>query len=157
VLVRRDPKDANLSLTLNRIEPNPFSDRLLNNPSPNTVFMSSDKKTLVLPILLIATGMGWLLTTLDFVPGMDWVWTLALAALGVLAFAVGGFDKVTVVIGPFFMIASGLSILRQTGRIHMDVEIPILVIIMGVLLLIARASLIPIPSWVIENPQSDKV
>ena len=109
--------------------------------------MKPDNKTLLLPMLLIVVGAGWLLTTLDVVPGIDWVWTLGLAAVGLLTFAVGGFDKVTVVIGPFFILASGLSVLRQTDRLQLDVEAPILVIISGILLLVARTPVIPVPKW----------
>jgi hypothetical protein len=118
-------------------------------------FMNPDKKTLVFPILLITVGVGWLLTTLGVVPGVDWVWTLGLAAVGFLAFAVGGFDKITMVIGPFSILASGLSILRQTNRLQMDLEVPILVIITGILLWIARFPSIPIPKWVTEEPKSN--
>ena len=118
--------------------------------------MMPDKKTLLLPILLITVGSGWLLTTLGVLPGIDWVWTLGLAVIGLLTFAVGGFDKVTVVIGPFFIIASCLSILRQTDRLHLDIEIPILVITAGALLLIARTPAIPNPMWIIQDPNAIK-
>ena len=118
--------------------------------------MKPDKKTLIFPLLLITVGAGWLLTTLGVAPGIDWVWTLGLAAVGLLAFAVGGFDKVTVVIGPFFILASCLSILRQTGRLHLDVEVPILVIVAGILLLVARMPAIPVPDWIVQDPRSSR-
>ena len=118
--------------------------------------MTPDKKTLLLPILLITVGAEWLLTTLGVTPGIDWVWTLGLAVVGLLTFAVGGFDKVTVVFGPFFIFASCLSILRQTDRLHVDIEVPILVIIAGVLLLIARMPAIPIPKWIIQDPKAPR-
>jgi hypothetical protein len=53
-----------------------------------------------------------------------------------------------VVVGPFFIITACLSVLRQAGRLSLDVEIPILVILAGVLLLIARWPAIPIPDWI---------
>lgn len=109
----------------------------------------TDKKTLILPLLIISIGSGWLLTTLGIVPGINWIWTLGLAVVGLLSFAVSGIDKSTVVIGPFFLIASCLSVLRQTGRITLDVEVPILVIVIGCLLLVARSKSIPIPGWVV--------
>ena len=118
--------------------------------------MNPDKKTLLVPILLITVGAGWLLTTLEVVPGIDWVWTLGLAVVGLLTLAVGGFDKVTVVIGPFFILASCLSILRQTDRLHLDVEVPMLVILAGILLLVARSPAIPAPEWIIQDPQANK-
>jgi hypothetical protein len=117
----------------------------------------SDKKTLLPPILLITVGSGWLLSTLGVVPSVNWVWTLGLAAVGFLTFAIGGFDKFTVVMGPFFLIASCLSVLRQTGRFDLDIEVPILVILAGLLLLIARSHRVPIPGWIIEDPKATKV
>jgi hypothetical protein len=118
--------------------------------------MTPDRKTLLLPILLITVGVGWLLTTLGVAPGIDWVWTLGLAVVGISTFAVSGFDKVTVVVGPFFILASCLSILRQTDRLRFDVEVPILVIIAGVLLLIARIPAIPVPTWVVQESKQNK-
>ncbi|WP_148075557.1 hypothetical protein [Bythopirellula goksoeyrii] len=114
----------------------------------------TDKKTLLFPILLITVGTGWLLTTLGVAPGIDWVWTLGLAVVGLLTFVVGGIDKVTVVIGPFLILASCLSILRQTGRLHFDIEVPILVIITGILVLVARMPSIPLPKWIIQESNS---
>src|SRR5262245_57110836 len=115
--------------------------------------MKSDKKTLLIPILLITLGAGWLLTTMGVAPGIDWAWTLGLAVAGLLTMVVGGCDKVTVVIGPFFIVASCLSILRQTGRMELDVEVPILVILMGILLLVARLPAIPAPQWMNQEPK----
>ena len=118
--------------------------------------MQPHTKTLLLPVFLITVGAGWLLTTLGVVPGIDWVWTLGLAAVGLLTFVVSGFDKVSVVIGPFFVIASFLSILRQSDRLHLDIEVPILVIIAGILLLIARSPSIPVPRWVVQGSKGTK-
>jgi hypothetical protein len=108
-------------------------------------------KTLVLPILMITFGVGWLLTTMGVVPEIDWVWTLGIAIVGILAFALGGIDKVTVVIGPFFLLAAFLSILRQTERLRVDMEVPILVIAAGVLLTLARLPSIPAPTWLVMS------
>jgi hypothetical protein len=116
--------------------------------------MKPDKKSLLIPILLICLGVGWLLTTLKVAPGIDWVWTLGLAVVGLLTFVVGGFDKVTVVIGPFFVAASCLSILRQTERLQVDVEVPILVVLAGCLLLVARSPAVPIPKWFDQDPKT---
>jgi hypothetical protein len=113
-------------------------------------------KPLVIPILLIVLGVGWLLTTMGIVPQVDWVWTLGVALVGILAFVLGGFDKVTFVVGTFFLLASLLSVLRQTGRLAVNIEIPVLVIAAGVLMLFALSRFIPIPNWLEEpeQPQS---
>lgn len=110
----------------------------------------TDKTTLLLPILLIAVGVGWLLSALGIAPSIDWVWTLGLATIGVVAFLLGGIDKFTVVVGPLFLLASLLSVLRQTGRLDFNVEIPILVIWSGILFLLARLRSIPVPAWMNE-------
>ncbi len=103
-------------------------------------------------MLLITVGTGWLLSTLGIAPSINWVWTLGLAVVGLLTFVIGGVDKVTVVIGPFFILASTLSILRQTGRLSFDVEVPALVILSGILLIVARLPVIPTPKWITSEP-----
>jgi hypothetical protein len=108
-------------------------------------------KALVIPILLITLGVGWLLTTMGVVPQVDWVWTLGVALVGILAFALGGFDKLTFVVGSFFLLASILSILRQTGRLGVNIEIPVLVIAAGPLMLVALMRFIPVPRWLEES------
>lgn len=113
-----------------------------------------DKKTLILPVLLITIGAGWLLSALGFAPSVAWVWTLGLAAVGVITFAVSGIDKVSVVVGPFFLLASALSVLRQTDRLRLDLEVPILVIFSGILLLIARRPAVRVPDWVIPDEKT---
>ena len=110
----------------------------------------NEKKTLVLPLLMIIIGCGWLLTAMGFVPGIDWLWTLGIAGAGLMCFVVGGFDKITLVAGGFTLAASLLSVLRQTGGISLNIEVPVLVIIAGVLMLIARSSKVPMPTWTKE-------
>ena len=114
--------------------------------------MSSQPKSgLVLPFLIITVGVGWLLTTLGIAPQINWIWTLGLAVVGFTTFAVSGIDKASLVVGSLFLLASLFSVLRQTGRLQMDTEVPILVIATGVLLLIVRSPLIPVPSWLIQG------
>jgi hypothetical protein len=114
--------------------------------------MKPSNTTLALPLLLITVGTGWLLTTMGVAPGVNWVWTLGLAVVGLATFVIGGFDKVTIVLGPFMIIASCLSLLRQTGRLERDIEIPILVILSGVLILVARMPAVPLPKWIEQKP-----
>jgi hypothetical protein len=110
--------------------------------------MQKSKSILVVAILIIAAGTGWLLTALDVRPDINWAWVLSLAAVGFLAFAVsGGIDKFSVVVGPFFLLSSLLSFLQQSETMAVKVEIPVLAIAFGLLLLLARSSLIPLPRW----------
>ena len=118
--------------------------------------MTAERRTLVFPVLLIAVGVGWLLTASGVGPGICWPWTLGLAAVGLLAIVVNGWDKVSVVVGPFLIAASCLSLLRQTGCLSVDVEVPILTIAAGVLLLVARSPAIPLPKWIVEAPSRDE-
>ena len=106
-----------------------------------------DRRALIVPILLITIGTGWLLSTIGVAPDINWVWTLGLGVVGLLTFAMYGFDKATLVFGGFFVVASVLSILRQTERLSIDVEIPILVIVSGILLLASRHPAVPLPAW----------
>jgi len=108
---------------------------------------------LAVPVLMITVGVGWLLTTLGIIPNVDWVWTLGLAVTGILAFILGGWNKFSVVVGPMLLLASAFSLLRQTGRMSMDHEIPMLTIALGVLLLVARSNSIPTPEWIQSPPR----
>jgi hypothetical protein len=102
----------------------------------------------VVPLLIITLGVAWLMIAKG-IGGIDWVWTLGLAVVGVLCL-LGGIDKITVVVGPFLLIASVLSVLRQKGQLTWDVEVPSLVIAVGVLLLVGRHPMIPVPRWAVE-------
>lgn len=93
------------------------------------------KRRFTVPILVLTVGVAWLLNTLSIVPDVDWVWTLGLAAAGVLTLVIGGITRPTLVLGPLLLVASICSVFRQTGRLHESHEIPILVIVLGLLLL----------------------
>jgi hypothetical protein len=105
-------------------------------------------QTLITPILIITIGVGWLLSTMGVMPAVSWVWTLGLAVAGILSFVTAGWNKLTVVVGPLLLAASLFSLLRQTGRLMFAQEIPILTILLGVLLLVARSKKIPMPAWI---------
>jgi hypothetical protein len=98
--------------------------------------------------LIITVGVGWLLSVKGIGGGIDWVYTLGLGVVGAMTFVVsGGVDKLSIVVGPFCIVCSILSILRQTGRLQLDIEVPLLVILIGVLLLFAQWRIIPPPKW----------
>ncbi|MGQ0637165.1 MAG: hypothetical protein ACT4QC_21360 [Planctomycetaceae bacterium] len=114
------------------------------------------KGPLILSILIITVGVGWLLTAKGVGPGINWVWTLGLGGIGIVVFVVsGGVDKASVVLGPFFLIASFFSLLRQTGRMVLETEVPSLVITIGVLLLLAQAPFVPPPRWLVPLREND--
>jgi hypothetical protein len=72
-------------------------------------------KGLVVPVLVIVLGVTWLLNILNVLPGIDWIWTVGLAAVGVLTLLVGGINKFTVVVGPFLMVGSIVFPLAPVG------------------------------------------
>ena len=102
-------------------------------------------RQLAVPILIILVGTAWLLNVLDIIPGVDWVWPIGLAAAGIVTVARGGINRHTIVIGPFLIAASVCSVLRQTHRLPADREVPILIIVLGVLLLLACLLRLPPP------------
>lgn len=102
---------------------------------------------LLVPILSIAVGVGLLLTNLGLMPGVDWLWPSCLAAIGIATFALSGVDRFSVVVGPFFIAAALLSGLRQVGQIKLEIELPILFIIFGVLWAIAVTAPLSTPKW----------
>jgi len=110
--------------------------------------MQQDRTSLILGLLLVAVGGGWLLGSLGFIPSVDWAWSLGLAVVGVLAIVLSGFDKVSFVVAGFFGLASVLSVLRQAGVMKLEVEVPVLVLAAGLLLIAARSEAIPLPRWI---------
>jgi len=117
----------------------------------------SAKGRVALALLIMTLGVGWLLTAEGVGPGINWVWTLGLGIIGVLVFVVsGGIDKLSIVIGPFFLIASILSILRQTSQIRIDLEMPVLVIAVGALLLLAQWPGVVAPRWLVPLARPDQ-
>jgi hypothetical protein len=114
---------------------------------------STRKIGIAVAVAAMTVGVGWLLDNAGVAPGIEWLWTLGLAVTGVLSIALLGFDKATAVIGPFLVICSVFSILRQTGRVEVYYEIPILVIIFGALLLLAVVSPLKRPDWLLQEDQ----
>lgn len=105
--------------------------------------MPKAKSEVVIPVLLVAVGAGWLMSSLDIFGGVDWAWSIGLGAAGVLWLVCGGINKGTVVIGPFLLIASALSVARQAGQLDFKIEVPCLVIALGVLSLVSTLSNLP--------------
>jgi hypothetical protein len=118
--------------------------------------MSATKSMIIIAVLVIALGVAWLLNTLDVIPGVDWLWTGGLGVAGLLVMAVNGINRSTFVIGPFLMISSVFSILRQTGRLRPNIEMPVLFIIFGVLLLPSVLLPLATPDFLREEDRNEK-
>ena len=96
-----------------------------------------------IPVYIIIIGGSWLLNVLNVVPCVNWVRILGLGVLGVLILVVWGIDNLTFVIGPFLIIASIVSFLRQIGRLEATSETPILTITLGCLVLLIQLLKLP--------------
>ena len=109
--------------------------------------MIRSRQPLILAIWLIVLGAGWLLNNLQIIPGVNWIWTLGLGIVGIVVVVAGGINKVTVIIGPFLVIASVLSYLRQSGKLDVAYELPGLTALLGVLILVAHVRTVLPPPW----------
>lgn len=114
--------------------------------------MTPSKQPLIVALLLIILGCGWLLNNLEIVPGVNWIWTLGLGLIGVAWLAWGGINKLTAVVGPFLISASILSYLRQTGDLAERHELPGLMVLLGLLIMVSYCRCIPAPSWLHAGP-----
>jgi len=104
--------------------------------------MQTSSPQVFLPAVILAVGIGWLLNNLDLFPHVNWVWSLGLAVAGVVVL-MQGVNQGTIVLGPLLIIIALLSTLRQLEYIGWQIELPCIVISIGVLLLIARLSGLP--------------
>ena len=107
------------------------------------------RKAFILPVLMMTVGFGWLLTSLN--SDINWIWTSCLGVIGIMTFVVSGIDKFSVVVGPFFLTASFMSIMRQLDLISLNSEVPFLVIVLGFFLAIAQFPVFKTPDWMKDS------
>ncbi len=93
---------------------------------------------LIAPLLIIAVGIGWLLQVKHVMPQVDWVWIILLGTIGVLLPIIGKASRATLIVGPFLTVWAITSFLRQTGTITFEIQGPILVITLGLLIALVR-------------------
>ncbi len=99
--------------------------------------MTPSRPLIVFGVLTIAFGGLWLLAQLQMLPDINWLWSGFLAVCGVLCFLAGGISRASVVMGLWFFAAAVTSVMRRTGSLTFEVEVPVLVIVLGCLLLLA--------------------
>jgi len=96
-----------------------------------------------LPITLIVVGSAWLLWYFRLFPDIDWIIAAGLILGGMMVLFLDGVTKKSVVSGPF-LIASGIAwALHDRLRVTWFVLFPMLLVLLGVLMLIARRPNIP--------------
>ena len=94
----------------------------------------------IFPILLIMLGAGWLMNSLDIFPSVSWLIILGLCSAGLAVLAIEGVNKSTVVVGPMLIAAGATTFLRQQYQLPLSIQWPILMILCGLLMLLAKSN-----------------
>ena len=115
------------------------------NPSHSPPRPGQPTTSAFVPIVLVLVGVITLLGQYGIMPSINQIWTIGLAAAGVLTFLLNGYNKSSFVFGTFLILSSGMSILRTQELTDIAKEIPILFIALGTLMLISRSNAIPPP------------
>ena len=84
-----------------------------------------------------------MLDVLGVTPPLGMVWIAGMTGIGIAIFASRGFNKESFPWGGFFFAAAVCSLLRQLDVLEFKIELPLLLIILGVLLGINQTSVIP--------------
>jgi hypothetical protein len=96
-----------------------------------------------LPITLIVVGLVWLVWHFRFFPDIDWVIALGFVAGGIAVMIFDGINKNSIVIGPILIAMGGAWALNDRYRVSWSLIIPVMLVLLGVLMLIARSASIP--------------
>jgi hypothetical protein len=105
--------------------------------------MRSRKAAIAISLLIVALGVAWLLNAMRVAPQLDWIWIIGLGVSGILLLTVTRLDRFNFVTGLSLIVSSVLAVLRQSGKLTVNVEAPVLFITLGTLLLLAQ--LLPLP------------
>ena len=105
--------------------------------------MKSRKPAIAISLFIVALGVAWLLNTMRVAPQLDWIWIVGLGVSGILLLTVTRLDRFNFVAGLSLIVSSILAVLRQSGKLTVNVEAPVLFITLGILLLLAQ--LLPLP------------
>ena len=114
--------------------------------------MSNCRRRFIVPVLVLLVGVGWLLNQAEIVRGVDWLWTGFLGLSGLAILTLSRWTRSSVVAGVVLLLAAVASVLRQTGRLAVEWEIPMLVVTLGILMILGQ--LLPLPSG--GAPPEDK-
>ena len=114
--------------------------------------MNSRKPAIAISFLIVAVGIAWLLNAMRVVPNLDWIWIIGLGVSGILLLTITRLDRFNFVAGLSLIVSSVLAVLRQTEKITVNIEAPILFITVGILLLVAQVLPLPAASVPAEKP-----
>ena len=100
-------------------------------------------KDAALPITLIIVGLVWLVWHFRLLPDVDWVIAAGFVVGGIAVMAFDGINKNSIVIGPMLIAMGAAWALNDRYRVSWSLIIPILLVLLGVLMLVARRPSIP--------------
>ena len=106
--------------------------------------MKSRKPAIAISVLIVALGVAWLLNAMNVKPELDWIWIVGLGISGILLLTTNRLDRFNFVAGLSLMVSSVLAALRQSGKVSVNVEAPVLFITVGILLFLSQ--LLPLPA-----------
>ena len=104
-----------------------------------------------LALLILSFGVGWLLDELAVGEPIAWIAVIMLSVTGLLVLAIGGWNKLTVFVGPGLLAAAGMSVLYQLDWLSGRLMGPALLIVVGGLLLLSALLPAPLPQWMRDD------
>jgi uncharacterized membrane protein YhhN len=103
------------------------------------------------PLVLFLVGLGLLLIQLDLFPAGKVMWTGGLLIGSVCVFLNQGFNKSSFIPGTILLTLSILSLVRYNTGLSFEMEIPIILMVVGVIMALNKTSLIPDPKPAAED------
>src|SRR2546425_176082 len=100
------------------------------------------RKTLLVPLVIICAGIGWLLNYAEYYPHVNWIVVLGLAGFGA-GVLIADFNKVSFVSGFTAFAAAAVWYMWKTDMVEQMVAIILLLVAFGGLLFASRV--LPIP------------
>jgi hypothetical protein len=86
---------------------------------------------IVIPLIVIVLGTAWLLTSLEILPQVNWVFVLLLAAAGGLLLLLRPLSRARLVAGLIMPTVALGELLHDLSWLARDIEVPVLVILGG--------------------------
>jgi hypothetical protein len=96
-----------------------------------------------LPVTLIVVGLGWLLWEFRLFPDIDWIISLGFVAGGIAVLVLDGFNKNSVVVGPFLIAIGAVWFMHDRYGTSWRLLVPVMLVVLGALMLIARSRRVP--------------
>lgn len=112
--------------------------------------------TLALPLVLIILGTIWFLKTTDILPATSSLIAILLVVAGIMILIVDGFNKQTVVWGPFLMYCGLAVYLIKSQYMAYSPILAVGLVVLGVFMLIARSAYIPYKKSPTNKPHNHR-